>query len=211
MNRDRLALVGDRGYISAGRCSHRAQSYPQTLRVAVGALLRFLYWTPTDKSVASRPGASFSAVCPPDFTVPIFVMVSSLRPFQRRTTFVISTSAPSTEIFVFLMSSFHIFPSSALISAPGSVALITFSLSRNHLSALALPKASSKMAATTTTPVPRYPTFILLLSFLIPVTGDRLRLPLNRDAQRQDCLQFTTIILLLSLYPLLRDRFAHTP
>ena len=30
-------------YMSAGRCSHPAQSYPQTLRVAVGLLLRILY------------------------------------------------------------------------------------------------------------------------------------------------------------------------
>src|SRR6476659_7109282 len=160
MNRDRLALVGDRGYISAGRCSHRAQSYPQTLRVAVGALLRFLYWTPTDRRVASRPGASFSAVCPPDFTTPTFVMVSSLRAFQRRTTFVISTSAPSTVIFVFLMSSFHIFPSSALISALGSMVLITFSPSTNHWSALALPRAASRTTDTSPIPPPRYLAFI---------------------------------------------------
>ena len=94
----------------SGRCSNRDQSYPQTLRVAVGLSPRILYWTATDMRVASRPGASFSAVDPPDFTTPTFVMVSSLRPFQRRTTFVISTSAPSAVIFVFLMSSFQNFP-----------------------------------------------------------------------------------------------------
>ena len=48
----------------------------------------------------------------------------------------ISTSAPSTEIFVFLMSSFHIFPSSPLISVLGSLDLIVFSPSTNHSSQL---------------------------------------------------------------------------
>src|SRR4029453_18619428 len=156
------------GYMSAGRCSNRDQSYPQTLRVAAGLLLRILYWTPTDKRVASRPGASFSAVDPPAFTTPTFVMVSSLRPFQRRTTFVISTSAPSTVIFVFLMSSFQNFPASALMSALGSMDLIGFSLITNHSSALALPSAASKTADASPTPLPRYPIFIVLLSFSDP-------------------------------------------
>src|SRR4030095_643513 len=156
-----------------------AQSYPQTLRVAAGLLLRILYWTATDVRVASRPGASFSAVCPPDFTTPTFVMVSSFLPFQRRTTFVTSTAAPSTEIFVFLMSSFHNFPASALISALGSMDLTTFSLSTNHSSALALPRVTSKTADARPTPLPRYPTFIVLLSFLIPVSRRSLRLPLD--------------------------------
>src|SRR4029453_2361172 len=134
----------DRCYMSAGRCSHPAQSYPQTLRVAVGLLLRILYWTATDVRVASRPGASFSAVDSPAFTTPTFVMVSSFLPFHLRTTFVISTSAPSAVIFVFLMSSLNILPASALISTLGSMDLIGCSLSTNHWSALALPRATSK-------------------------------------------------------------------
>src|SRR5688572_22399190 len=174
--------------MSAGRCSHSAQSYPQTLRVADGLSLRILYWTATDVRVDSRPGASFSAVCPPDFTTPTFVMVSSLRPCQRRTTFEISTSAPSTVIFVFLMSSFHIFPSSALISAFGSIDLIVFWPSTNHSSAPALPMAPSATIDARPTPFARYPIFIVLLSFLISASGDRLRLPLDRVAQRRECL-----------------------
>src|SRR5512132_1131168 len=146
--------------MSAGQCSHPAQSYPQTLRVAAGLLLRILYWTATDVRVASRPGASFSAVDPPAFTTPTFVMVSSLRPFQRRTTFVISTSAPSAVILVFLMSSFQNFPASALISVLGSMDLIGFSLSTNHSSALALPRAASKTTDASPMPPPRYFAFI---------------------------------------------------
>jgi hypothetical protein len=38
--------------------------------VAFGLSLRILYWTLTDKRVASRVGASFAAVSPPAFTTP---------------------------------------------------------------------------------------------------------------------------------------------
>ena len=69
----------------------------------------------------------------------------------------ISTSAPSTEILVFLMSSFHIFPSSALISALGSMDLTAFSPSTNHSSlALALPtRATSKTTDASPMPPPK--------------------------------------------------------
>ena len=144
VNRDRLAF----GALIAATCprrrSHPAQSYPQTLIVAVGLSLRILYLIVTDVRVASCPGASFAAVCSSRLHGSDIRDGSSLRLFQWRTTFVISTSAPSTESFAFLMSSFHIFPSSALISVLGSVALIVFSLSTNHLSlALAVPRATA--------------------------------------------------------------------
>ena len=61
------------------RLSPPAQSYPQTLRMAVGASPRILYWTVTDVRRPLRPGAFFGAVCPPDFKVPTSVNVSSLR------------------------------------------------------------------------------------------------------------------------------------
>src|SRR4029453_10074969 len=83
--------------------------------------------------------------CPPAFMVPTFQVVSSGRLFQWRTTFEISTSAPSTEIFTSLTSSFIHFPSSAVILMLGSAELIVCSPSTNHSSlALAVPKVPSK-------------------------------------------------------------------
>ena len=101
----------------SGRRSRPAQSNPQTLRVAVGASLRILYWTVTPVRRPLRPGASFAAVCPPDFRTPTSEIVSSRRLSQWRTAFVISTSAPSTENFTCLTSFSHRPPSLLIVHA----------------------------------------------------------------------------------------------
>src|SRR6478672_1947010 len=96
------------------------QSNPWILTVAVGALPRILYWITTALRRAFIPGASFGAVSPPALMVPT-ARVSSARLSQRRTHFMIWTSAPSTESLTFLMSFFHR-PPVVLISTLGSVA-----------------------------------------------------------------------------------------
>lgn len=107
------------------------QSNPQILRLAVGAPLTILYCTATAVRRPFRPGASFGAVCPPDFTTPRSVIVSSLRLSHLRMTLSISTSAPSTESLTCLMSFFHRFPS-LLISTDGFSDLMVCSPMTNH-------------------------------------------------------------------------------
>src|SRR4030095_1573052 len=97
------------GHLNLGACiaaaqpaglSPPAQSEPQTLSTAVGALPTILYSTVTDLSRALRPGASFGVVFPPAFRTPRSVIVSSGRLSHARTIFLISTSAPSTPILI---------------------------------------------------------------------------------------------------------------
>ena len=123
-----------RGGLGSALAARAAQSYPQTLRVAVLASLRILYWTVTPVRRPLRPGASFAAVCPPDFRTPRSETVSSRRLSQWRTTFSISTSAPSAESFTHLTSFSHRFPSLLMLTL-GSTDLIVCSPSTNHCSA----------------------------------------------------------------------------
>ena len=72
----------------------------------------------------------------------------------------ISTSPPSTEIFAFLMSSFHIFPASALISVFGSMDLITFSPSTTTRQRWRCQGRSAKRRTQRPMPPPQYIAFI---------------------------------------------------
>src|SRR6185312_164693 len=99
-----------------GRRSCLAQSYPSTLSTAVGASPTILYSTVTDLSRPLRPGASFGVVFPPAFRTPIPIIVSSGRLSHPRTTFLISTSAPSTPILICLTSFAHRLPSLLIVT-----------------------------------------------------------------------------------------------
>src|SRR4029453_18313373 len=110
------------------------QSSPKTLTVAVGALPRILYWIFTQVRRPLRHGASFGAVCPPAFTVPTAVSVSSARLSQQRTSFIICTSAPAPGSRTCLTSFFHR-PPWLLISALESAELSACSPNQNTRSA----------------------------------------------------------------------------